>query len=349
MTSPPVAFIVCLEKNATASQAILLFASIREFGGRFAEAPIYSFNPRGLGPLEPWQYEQLRSLEVRHTDEILNGAYPDFPQANKVYAAAFAESAVAEEILVMLDADSVVLNEPDAFALPEAVAAAATPVWATGLGSRGPHDPAAHFWQSVRQTCSIDGQPPRVRTRLTQEEIDFYCNSGLVVARRTARIYTRWRWCFERLAVAPRVHEMPACGPLVPGRVEPRFFLEQVALTAALVPVVTNVILLDNRYNCPLHNRDLLRRSFPEQRFDLDSICHFHYNQSLHNTGFLASLIPPLDASTRQYQWLSERLPLHPAVSLDESGFIAEFDRWMEEWREAMKRRFFLEGASETT
>ena len=84
MATPPVAFVTCIENNKLAPEALLLIASIRNFGGRFSDCRIYSFNPRGLGPLDPLSYDELRSYGVVHSDELLNRTYQSYPQANKL-------------------------------------------------------------------------------------------------------------------------------------------------------------------------------------------------------------------------------------------------------------------------
>lgn len=332
------AFVACIENNRIASEALLLFESIREFAGRYSQSPIYSFNPRGLGPLDPSHYRRLRSLDVSHNDEILNSAHRDYALANKVYAAAHAEEMAKEDVLILLDSDSVFLNEPASFELRQGAVAATTPVWAVGIGSRGPQDPTHALWEAIRQTCGGGSEPPFFRTRLTQEPVVFYCNSGLVVVRRSAGIFSRWRECFERLSASSVVCGMLTCGGPDESGYGPDFFLEQASLTAALSPLVRNVTLLDHRYNCPLHNLALLQRAYPGEVFGLDSVIHFHYNRTFHRVGFLESLnLGPNDS--RQYEWLARRLPLPPVLGpADGTDFIAAFNERMRDWRESLKQ-----------
>jgi hypothetical protein len=334
MATPSVGFIICIENNKLAPEALLLIASIRNFGGRFSDCCIYTFNPRGLGALEPPSYADLRSYGVVHSDETLNRTYQSYPQANKLFAAAHAEELATEDILVFLDSDSVILNEPAGFWLSEDVMAAATPVWLPGIGSLGPQDPAHAFWHTARRVCGIACEPPYVRTRLTQEDVEFYCNGGLLAARRSARIFSRWLECFEQLSSAAAIRKMLT---LDDTGYDPKFFLEQAALAIALMPLAAKVLLLDERYNCPLHNRTLLERAYPKTRFDLDNIIQFHYNSALHEIGFLESFEPPLQAESRQYRWLSSRLPLAPVVPRANSApFVAAFQERMLRWRESL-------------
>lgn len=331
MSDPSLGFIACIENNKLASEALLLFRSIRHFGGSLAHAPIYSFNPRGLGSLDKQHYEELQSLAVRHSDDLLNFEHRDYALANKIYAAACAEKKAAEDLLVFLDSDSIMLAEPTDLLLSDGVLAAATPVWAAGIGSRGVNDPANKLWDVGRNICGVIEEPPRVETLLTRERVIFYCNGGLIAVRRSAGIFSRWLNCFEQLSANELMSKLLSCGA---GARNPSFFLEQMALSLALAPYSSATQLLDKRYNCPLHNRHVLERLYPDRRFDLDSIVHFHYNQSLHKTDFLHSFTPAFDTSSAQYRWLSPQLPLAPLVrDVDDSQAIARFDEQMERWR----------------
>jgi hypothetical protein len=342
VTLPSVAFVACIENNKTAPEALLLFSSIRKFGGIFSEAPIYSFNPRGGAPLEPSHYGQLRALNVRHSDKILNTAYPDYGPANKIVSAEYAEKTCEEDILVFADSDSVFLNEPRALDLPTGVIAGAVPVWLPGIASLGLDDPAQIFWDRARKVCGVKSDPPHLHARLTGQQMSFYCNAGLIVVRRAAGLFSQWLRCFVTLRSDSSLTEMLTCDSAPGTGYGPEFFVEQVAIAIALMPVASNMMLFDHRYNCPLHNRPMLQHVFPAEVFDLNTIIHFHYNQALHQVGFLESFIPPLDPTSVQYAWLAPQLPLSPKVPppATHQDFATTFDRRMHQWREALRRGF---------
>lgn len=330
-----VAFIACIENNRLASETLLLAKSIRKFGGRLSNSTIYTFNPRGNGRLSKAHYDELHSLEIRHSDEILNTIHSTYPQANKCYAAARTEELAKEDVLVFLDSDSVFLNEPLGFLLPEHVVAAATPVWAAGIGSRGPDDPADAVWRTARSICNVSSKGPRVRTRLTQNDVGFYCNAGLVAARRSTGLFSQWLNCFTQLSSNPIIRNMLSFRAPSEPSISIDFFLDQIALTIALLPRTSEIVLLDERYNCPLHNRHLLEEAYPDKQFDLDTIVHFHYNRSFHEIGFIESFEPPFSPKSTQYKWLVQHLPLEPFISrAHKSCFIGEFDKQMQQWRE---------------
>src|SRR5262245_5794489 len=50
---PLVAVVFCVEPGRLESEACLLVESIRQFGGRFANAPLYAVQPRHVDPLRP--------------------------------------------------------------------------------------------------------------------------------------------------------------------------------------------------------------------------------------------------------------------------------------------------------
>jgi len=94
-----IGFVACIENNKLAPEALMLFESIRRFGGRLASAPIYSYNPRGHGPLNPETYARLLQLNVSHSDQLLNDKHGDYPIANKIFAAEHAERNSTEALL----------------------------------------------------------------------------------------------------------------------------------------------------------------------------------------------------------------------------------------------------------
>jgi hypothetical protein len=123
-----IAFIACTEPGNLENQSSLLFRSIRTFGGAFRNAPIHSFQPRGGDSLNSETLKLFGELDVIHHEEELNTDFTRFPQTNKVFACAWAEKNLREDLLVFLDSDTVFLNEPEELILPDGCHAAVCPV-----------------------------------------------------------------------------------------------------------------------------------------------------------------------------------------------------------------------------
>ena len=132
MSRPPdLAFVACIEPGALERQALLLFESIRRFGGALSECPIYALAPRAGFGVGRAVRERLVELRVSYTDEVLNTECFEYGSANRVFAAAHVERTTAHELLVVLDSDTLVLDEPTAFLLP------GTSTWRRGPSTAG--------------------------------------------------------------------------------------------------------------------------------------------------------------------------------------------------------------------
>lgn len=322
-----IALLVCMEPNRLESEALILFESFRQFAGEFRDGPLYSYNPRGLGPLSIAAQKDLRRLGVEHSDAVINlSSYP--PQSNKVFVAATAEQHRLAEVLVLSDTDAIFLGEPREFALAPDVDIAVSPVWAAGIGAVGTDDPAHKFWEQAYALCGASVPTSTVRTVVTREDVIPYFNSGLVVARTEARVFTRWKEVLETLMACSKVRGMLGEGDSAYGALH---FVEQASLAIAIETSGARVRLLSPLYNCPLHYRE---RIDAPHRLDLDTIVHYHYIDALHREDFWEIFTPPLADTCEQYRWLQKRVPIPPRISTsDTAGFLSTFAATMMAWR----------------
>src|SRR5262245_22607647 len=146
-SSSDLAFVACIERGVLERQALLLFESLRTYGGSLADCRIYALAPRaGLG-VGPATRARLEALRVQYIDTILNTECVEYGSANRVAAAAHIEETTSHEILVVLDSDTLLLGEPAAFRLPEDVDVAVRPVDYKGICTTGPDDPFDAYWR----------------------------------------------------------------------------------------------------------------------------------------------------------------------------------------------------------
>jgi hypothetical protein len=308
-----VRFVACVERGALEEKALLLVRSIRRFGGQWAKSPIDTFAPRAGRAISNATRDALRANGVMHHDEVLNRDFYDYAIANKIFAAARAEELASEDVVVFLDTDTVILSEPAAFALPRSIDAAVRPVefhrwrepvdgdprWQTRhrrASSAGEGDPADAYWLHMYALCGVEVRP-FVETSCDRVRIRAYANSGLVAARRSARVFAQWLRDFLMLAAAGH---RPHGGEI--------HYLDQLSLAATLARIWNRVQLLDGRYNYPLVGRPLLAEPLRSAR--LDELVHVHYNRYFHVDGFLASLDPPVERDGGVAPWLQQQLPL---------------------------------------
>jgi hypothetical protein len=281
--------------------------SIRRFGGAHRDAPIHTFAPRAGRAISDTTRALFEAYGVEHHEELLNIDFDDYGVGNKIFAAARAEELAEEEFLVFVDTDTVIVSEPDAFALPNEVDAAVRPVefhrWREHertlhrrVSSGGDGDHADDYWLRMYELCGVDARP-FVETSCDRVRIRAYANSGLIAVRREARIFSRWLADFLTLA---RAGHLPRGGDM--------HYMDQLSLAATLARVWDRVQILDGRYNYPLVGRPLLAEPLRSAR--LDELVHIHYNQYFHHDGFLAALEPSIERDGEVVTWLERQLPL---------------------------------------
>ena len=193
-------FLLCVEQTGIREQALLLCESIRAFGGSQASAPIVAVAPRaGLG-VDRRTRKALARLDVEYAEVPLNDACPEYGSANRVFAAAWAEARATADWIVVLDSDTVLL---DALPLPADADVALRPVDSKGSASEGPDDAFEPYWRALAalQGVGLDALP-FVATTDGLHRVRASYNGGLVVARRSAGLLTRWADLFGRSVAA---------------------------------------------------------------------------------------------------------------------------------------------------
>jgi hypothetical protein len=238
---------------------------------------------------------------VEVIEDQLNREHAYYPLANKVYCAAHAEANAAEEVIVLLDSDAVLLGEPLALELGDGTYAAVSPVGRVGDGSTGPGHENEPYWERLYELAGVDGRP-FTNTALRGKRIRGYWNTGVVALRRDAGLAKSW---LELLALLIRERHLPERGI---------DHVEQLSLAATLAREPDRIATLPANYNYRITRRDKLAGDAPS--LDLPDLVHVHYMRAFYVRGFLEALDPPLDRDSQQFGWLAERLPLEPAIEL---------------------------------
>jgi len=308
-------FVLCIEANAICAQALLLAESIRRWGGRHRDAPILAYAPRpGLG-VDAATRARLAALRVEYIDLPLNTACPEYGSANRVFAAAHAERHAQSDFLIVLDSDTVFLDEP---ALPAAFDALVRPVDAKGSASAGPGDPFDPYWQSL---AALAGMPldrlPFVHATATGECVRASYNGGLVVVRRALGLMRRWAALFEQSARAGQRpyrdsgHDVFASTGHVGRAASEWWGSNQAALALTLWQGAARVGEYSPAYNLPLHfvaNDD----GIVATRWRAARPVHVHYHwlfaRGRHEEAL--ALLEQLGVARDRREWLARRLPL---------------------------------------
>ena len=242
-------FATYIETEAELGNVCLLAESIRTFGGRAADAPVWVMMPDGLAVTDTTTQKRLRSLKV----EVFTCGSPEEPRwlyySFKPYAAAKAET-LAEGIaavLIWMDNDAVFLGEPSEFFLASGKALGYRPIMHNRSGTLKAQPPS-EFWGRIYERLALTEEElfPMV-TSADHQTVRAYFNCGLIVVRPEKGILRRWPVDFEAL------YRDSVLAASCRADVEKRIFLHQTALTGLLniVPRETMVELSDG-YNYPI-------------------------------------------------------------------------------------------------
>jgi len=139
-----------------AERALMLFESLRTFGGELKNDPGILLVPESAGPLSDEVKKGLRSLNVRLLPFDLNEEARQFPLASVVYASAEAEEQTKGKagLLVWMLMDTLVVNPPVAFLISEGINYAYRPVHHTLIGPVY-GKPLDGFWSLIYQHCGV--------------------------------------------------------------------------------------------------------------------------------------------------------------------------------------------------
>jgi hypothetical protein len=322
-----VTFALCIENNSIRDQALLLCESIRRYAGRYRQSKILAFAPRvGLG-VDAATQRVLQDLGVEYIDEPLNTTCREYAPANRVFAGAYAERHVDTDFVVVMDSDTVWLDEPD---LPLDADAAVRPVDSKGSATRGPGDRFEAYWERMAAMCgtSLD-RLPQIRSTIGNESIRASYNAGLCVVRRRVGILTR---CAELFAASVSEGMRPYRGTGMNivastgnvGEAGSEYWgSSQTALTLAIWASTDRVLHYPDHYNVPLHlvaaEGDIDPRWLAHPPVHL----HYHWMFGPRHDHVAMELMEQLGVPADRREWLRSRTPLFDRIQKSARGEVA--------------------------
>jgi hypothetical protein len=257
---PEVGFVACIEGGVLEAQAVLLFESIRRYAGRFRDCSIYALSPRADHAISASVRDKLDKLSVTYIDEVLNTECREYGSANRVAAAAFIEKMYPQEILVVLDSDTLFLREPELVLLSSDVDVAVRPVDVKGMCTAGPTDPFDKYWRDLCRCCGVHYEDiPWTESFVDHERIKASYNGGLVIARATLGILQQWADFFFRsvrqgLSPYPAEWRLRSGVGWVDSTASKLWGSNQAALSLAIWSKTRRVQELPATHNYPLHS-----------------------------------------------------------------------------------------------
>jgi hypothetical protein len=190
----PVIFATFAESEHGLNNALVLAESIRTFGGRFKDAPVWvcvsQYTPEISGQMK----DRLGELKVEIKSSITPEDAMGFFYSSKVFASALAEKQAEGlgAVLVWMDNDTVILTEPSEFMLPDGIAFGYKPVMHKLIGSAY-SKPPDEFWSRIYDKLNVRQESMFPMLTITDSiEIRPYFNAGILVVRPEHEILRKW-------------------------------------------------------------------------------------------------------------------------------------------------------------
>ena len=261
---PPITFVTCVESGPLETQVLRMVESLRVFGGRYADCPVWAVKPRFGPPLAKTTREQFDRLGIEFHKTQRTDPHGWYAYINKTRALMHAEAAVRTEFVGWLDADLLFTGEPTELVPSPDEDLTACSSDNSG-GTTGPDDPCNPFW---REACATVGlrleQLPWVTTEREGHRIRLYWNSGVFVFRKGTRLAAEHDYCTRRLLDA-------RLGSAVTGV----FFTEQFGLALAAARLGLRFRQLPHSHNYEMGTA-IHAEWYREDRLRAARIVHHH-------------------------------------------------------------------------
>lgn len=233
------------------TNALLLMESIRAFAGSFAHAPIWCFVPQYGKKLSESFENRLGELDATIIWFDIDAETRRIFFAADIQAAALAESMAVDktQLLVWLSSNTLILQEPKDFLLPDDKVLGYRPVHHTNVGS--PYDmPLDTFWSLVYYYCKVpEDRVFPMQTHVDAKTIRPYFNAGMLVIRPDKHLCRAWRDTFFNVYHKPDLEELY--------NKDERYtiFAHQAILSGIILQLFSQQEMreLPDNYNYPIH------------------------------------------------------------------------------------------------
>jgi hypothetical protein len=282
--------------------ALVLAESLRTFGGKYMDAPIWIYVPEGFAVTDTGILSKLAELNV----EIRTSSVPEaalmFPYARKVFAAARAEIEAEGKsaILVWMDDDTIILRQPDEFMLAEGISLGWRPVMHKNIGSLYSEPPDEYWSRAYKDLDVPEGVVFPMYTHTDNLEIRPYFNAGILVVRPEKGILRKWAANF------PILYQDSAMVEICKQDRLKAIFLHQVALSCEIIKTVSQdeMTRLSDYVNYPMFFKEMFGAD--QEYDDLSDVVTLRYDVYFRNPA--PDWAEKLNAPDDIIVWLKERL-----------------------------------------
>ncbi|MCD4793930.1 MAG: hypothetical protein K8R54_11890 [Bacteroidales bacterium] len=267
------AIIICTEKGYLEQMSILLIKSIRKFGGKYKNIPIYSYQPRKSFQISQDTVQFFEKNNVEYIDLDLNTKFKYYPLANKPIACSHAEQNINVESLIFLDSDVVIFNEPDEFFINNNSQVRLRAVDVKNIGIESFTDINSKYWKNIYKLLNIK-EKMFIKTTVDDKSILSYWNSGHIVSHRSNNLFSNWYKNFQKV---------------MDKRYKPQegiFFVEQSVFAATVRALGLKISDFSKKYNFPIHMHNKIINK-DNSILKTNEIVSYHYHNLFSNSKFL--------------------------------------------------------------
>lgn len=254
-----VEIIICTENGYLESLSKLLVYSLRTFGGRFKDIPVYSYSPRKNRKISKDTISFFEQNQVEYIDLDLNTKFENYHFANKVESACHRERNTKADILVWLDSDIFFLNEPNEFTNFEGADVMLRPEDFVAMGTAHPEDKNALYWKKLYELLNVKVQR-KVFTTVTHKEILEYYQAGHIITKTSNSLFAKWKENYSRV---------------MDYGLEPLSVADQTVISATVSQMELKVKQVHKGYNAPL-NFNKKHNKYSLQDFAELVTVHYH-------------------------------------------------------------------------
>lgn len=244
-------YLTTISSQAEALKVKLLIKSLRRFGGRLGEFPIWLFC---TDMKFSEGFSESDALKLFHLE--MDSPFRNYPLAEKVFACALAEEMATMsgvKTLIWLNPDCLILNPLDLFVLGDQYDAAFRPVHIRNVGSLA-NEPLDGYWRRVYEVVRVNQVPYTIESFVDGQTIRPYFNTHCFAINPAKGILQAWQAYFLTLLLDKAFQDIYCQDELH------QIFLHQVVLSAVLTKSIDQerIMMLPPEYSYPLHLQDKL-------------------------------------------------------------------------------------------
>lgn len=246
----PLVFASFAETQEQIDHVYYLAESIRQFGGKAKNAPIWLYlaDYNNLDLVKTTK--RFKPLKVEVFSSSASKDALEYYYAGKVFGAGYCEAKAEKsyDYLVWMDDDTILLDEPVDFLLEPGISFAYRPVMHNRSGTLYGQPPNP-YWARIYEVLNIKSELLfEMTTPADQQKVNVYFNAGLVVVRPQKGILRKWGDNFTIL------YNDSVLVQMCKEDINHKIFLHQTALVGAVLNTIerAEMVELPEEYNYPL-------------------------------------------------------------------------------------------------